>query len=195
MGAYSNGFRDAFNKHQRETWTPKLPLRYSDAKWSDIPPSIQSAFDDSKRTKKGFYIYGGVGSGKTHAAYALYRNALRVSDNIPKFWNTTELFRELRLDVSRQDCDKRMVEIELMNCPGILFLDDVGAEKISDWVLETFYLIINKRYNDMLPIIFTSNYNIADLSERLGDRIVSRIVESCNIVKLDGNDRRLDTSD
>ena len=84
-----------------------------------------------------------------------------------------------------------MPEEEMMKNEGILFLDDIGAEKPSDWVMETFYLIINKRYNEKLPIVFTSNLSIEQLAQTISDRIASRVVETCDIYELVGKDRRL----
>lgn len=179
-------------------WNPPVPARYADAKWDDVAENTRSLFLACRETRKGLYLYGGVGSGKTHTAYALYRSAMKVGlrtkadqQAIPRFWNTTELFRELRADAYREREEKKFVENELMELEGILFLDDVGSEKVTDWVLETFYLVVNKRYNEMLPTIYTSNYGIRELSERLGDRVASRIYESSVLVKMDGVDRRL----
>ena len=74
---------------------------------------------------------------------------------------------------------------------NILLLDDLGAEKQTDWVLEILYRLINYRYEQMLPTFFSSNYSLQELSEKIGDRVVSRIVEKCDIVKIEGEDRRL----
>lgn len=187
---------------------PPVPARYEGAKWEDVPEEIKKLFEEVPSTRRGIYIWGGVGTGKTHIAYALYRNAVAKARILtkkakswsgeedsfdierPKFWNTTELFREIRLDFDRKEYKKRTEE-ELMTHRGILFIDDIGSEKLSDWVMETFYLVINKRYNDNLPVVFTSNYNIEELGNRIGERIASRIVETCHIFELTGDDRRM----
>ena len=66
-----------------------------------------------------------------------------------------------------------------------------GSEKITEWVLETFYLLINKKYNERIPLVITSNFKLMNLATQLNDRIVSRIVEMCDVVELTGEDRRL----
>lgn len=169
----------------------KTPIRYEKTKYEDVPQNIRENFEKIKATRKGLYLHGGVGTGKTHIAYALARQVSEILKVTTNFWNCTELLREIRLDFGRDNREKKWVEEELLNFTGLLFLDDIGAEKMTDWVEETFYLIVNKRYNNMLPIIFTSNLPIQDLSQRVGDRITSRIVEMCDIFKLDGADRRL----
>jgi DNA replication protein DnaC len=170
-----------------------VPARYEKAKYEDVPENVRVLFEHIRKTRRGIYLYGGVGTGKTHCAYALYRSTYEKIGANGRFWNVTELLREIRKDMERDKYDKRRVEEDLMDFRGILFLDDIGSENLTDWVLETFYLIINKRYENMLPNIYTSNYNLEELSERLGDRITSRLIESCDIVHMEGEDRRLIT--
>jgi DNA replication protein DnaC len=168
-----------------------IPARYEKCKYEDVSQNVRESFEKIRSTRKGMYIYGGVGSGKTHTIYALAKQTQGTLNVKTKFWNCTELLREIRMDFGRDNRDKKWVEETLLNFNGLLFLDDIGSEKMTEWVEETFYLIVNKRYNSMLPIIFTSNLPIEDLSKRIGDRITSRIVEMCDIFKLDGKDRRL----
>ena len=172
-------------------WNPKIPPRFEHATYEHVPENIRQLFETMKNTRKGIYIHGAVGTGKTHIAYALYRNALQKSNFYANFWNTTELLRDIRLDMSRDNYDKHRAEADLMEYTGILFLDDIGAEHNSDWATETFYMVINKRYNYRLPMIFTSNLTVKELSSHLDDRTASRIVETCDIVELTGGDRRL----
>lgn len=77
---------------------------------------------------------------------------------------------------------------------GLLFLDDLGVEKPSDWVLQTLYLIVDQRYNDNQPLVISSNFDLDEIATRLDDRIASRIVGLCGkdgLVELEGNDLRL----
>ena len=79
----------------------------------------------------------------------------------------------------------------------LLVLDDLGAEKTSEWVEETMNLIVNTRYNERRLTIFTSNYqDIPDDTEpnsllfRIGHRMRSRLHEMCEFVEMDGADYR-----
>ena len=79
----------------------------------------------------------------------------------------------------------------------LLVLDDLGAEKTSEWVEETMNLIVNTRYNERRLTIFTSNYeDIPDDTDpnsllfRIGHRMRSRLHEMCEFVELDGADYR-----
>lgn len=163
------------------------PARYEHASWDDVPKNIQKLVENMRESRRGLYIHGDVGTGKTHIAYAI-NDFLKVQT---RFHNTTELIFDIKRDFDRLSYDKMRWDERLSDHKGMLILDDIGAERMTDYVAEVFYLIINKRYNDMLPIIFTSNLSVGELAERVGDRTASRIIEMCDVVKLEGEDRRI----
>lgn len=184
------------------------PARYQEAKIEEVPQQIRDLFEKIPETRRGLFIHGDVGTGKTYIAYALKnaweRPVERVRANPETgqdekymkqrkalFWNTTELLRSIKADFDRGNAEKERAEERLMEHQGLLFLDDLGSERMSDWVAETFYLVVNYRYNRLLPTIYTSNFGVADLAERIGDRTVSRIVGSSDVVELVGPDRRI----
>ena len=79
----------------------------------------------------------------------------------------------------------------------LLVLDDLGAERPTDWVEETMNLIVNTRYNDRRPTIFTSNYedvpdtdDLDSLLVRVGFRMHSRLREMCEFLEYAGPDYR-----
>jgi len=177
-----------------------IPIKFQNAKYEDVPQPIKDLMSKLNTTRGGIYIHGSVGTGKTHIAYAIKKQYDRPSkldgdkytpERVCKFWNMTMLLHDMRQDFDRLPRDKEEPAEDLMTTQKLVILDDVGAEKMSDWVSETFYLIVNERYVNMYPTIFTSNLPIADLAERIGDRTVSRIVEMCDVVELIGNDRRI----
>ena len=74
---------------------------------------------------------------------------------------------------------------------SVLLLDDVGAEKASEWVKQTLYLIIDGRYGDLKKTYVTSNLTLNQISNQLDDRISSRIAGMTNTIRMAGKDRRL----
>lgn len=169
-----------------------IPALYEKAKYEDVPQGVRDLFDKIKESKRGMYIHGDVGTGKTHMAYAMKMHWDKNMGARPAmFWNMTSLLHEIRADYDRPAYDRLHIEEVILNSRQLLFLDDVGAEKVTDWVGEMIYMIINHRYVERIPVIFTSNLPIGDLADRIGDRTASRIVEMCEIVELEGGDKRI----
>ena len=76
--------------------------------------------------------------------------------------------------------------------PEILILDDLGSEKITEYLRTTFYYIFNEREIWERPTIITSNLSLEELDNHLGARVSSRIAGSCEVLKFTGKDRRLE---
>ena len=72
----------------------------------------------------------------------------------------------------------------------LLVLDDLGAEKPSEWVVEKLFQVVNYRYNEMLPTIFTSNLSPEELENRIGERTVARIIEMAKVIRMVGKNLR-----
>jgi DNA replication protein DnaC len=122
---------------------------------------------------RGLWIQGDVGTGKT--TVAIY--------SLPRLLN---LLREAI------DSEQGMLGLlDRLTAVDLLHLDDLGAEKRTDWVLEQLYSIVNARYEAERAIVATSNLMPDELSARLGARTVSRLVEICgDLIPLYGEDRR-----
>jgi DNA replication protein DnaC len=170
------------------------PARYQNAKWEDVPKPIQDAFAVMLKSGKGIYLHGGVGTGKTHICWALkHHYSDPRSYRYLILWNVVDLVHEIRKDIDRHYLDKRRPEEDL-TAPDerrILILDDIGAERTTDFAAETLYRIINHRYIHNLPTIFTSNCSLQELADQIGERSASRIAEMCEIYELTGKDRRI----
>ena len=81
--------------------------------------------------------------------------------------------------------------MDRLSAVDLLHIDDLGAEKSSDWVLEQLYSIVNTRYESERAIVATTNLMPDELSEALGQRTVSRLVEICgDLIPLYGEDDR-----
>ena len=81
---------------------------------------------------------------------------------------------------------------ERLTSVDLLHIDDLGAEKRSDWVLEQLYALVNERYEAQRSIVVTTNLDQAQLEEQIGPRTVSRLVEICgDPLPLFGPDHRI----
>ncbi len=70
-----------------------------------------------------------------------------------------------------------------------LVIDDLGAEYVTDWVISTFYRIIDRRFREAVPTLITTNLSTEDIEARFGSRIASRI-SSYTLIQLHGKDFR-----
>lgn len=133
-------------------------------------------------------IVGATGTGKTFAGFGAIR-ALCASGAGCAWYAITaaDLYARLR---PRHKVDSED-EFDRVARAGVLMLDDLGAAKPSEWTEEIDYRLVNYRYERHMPTLITSNVPPAQLADRLGERVASRLAEMATRVVLRGPDRRL----
>lgn len=184
---------DAEYRRLREKGLSYTPLRYRSAKAEDIPDAVSSCLDFSG-DKNGLYLWGSVGSGKTHTLYAIREYYLRGCSFL-YVKSFAAILQEIRDSFDKESYGEVVDITEYARKKNVsVAIDDIGAEKETEWAGEQLYRLVNHAYENRSPIIFTSNLSIAKLAERYGetgDRIASRIAQMCYVVELSGKDRRL----
>jgi DNA replication protein DnaC len=141
---------------------------------------------------------GPCGVGKTHLATAIIAE-LTLKKGIPcLFYDFRDLLKEIRSSYDSNSPISEFSILEPVVTKQVLVLDDLGAWKITDWVRDTVNYIINKRYNEGLITIITSNrmdnpreVDEETLTDRIGMRLRSRLHEMCQEFEIEAEDYRL----
>lgn len=142
----------------------------------------------------GIYLFGDKGTGKSRIT-ACMANELMDNYYTVLYTNFAEISKYIRNTFKTHESEYDFLE-RLTNI-DFLFIDDFGTELVSKndqdlWLQEKVFEVVNKRYNNNKPIIFTSNYSLRQLIEERGmaDKTVDRINEMCTVMKLTGESYR-----
>ena len=171
-----------------------VPLRYLGARLDDFSPGLRPCLNDA-----GLLLHGPTGGGKTHLACALLADALpalayytehRGYVRFDAVWTTVpNVLASLRQSYSDSAIQSEHEIIRDLIRPPLLVLDDLGAEKTTDWSLGTLYQIISTRINNMALTIVTTNLTLPELNT-FDARLASRLA-GMTVMEITGPDRRL----
>lgn len=148
--------------------------------------SYVANFTQFREQGKGLLLYGGVGTGKTFAA-ACIANALIDTGRTCLMTNFARVLNTL------WSIEEKQAYIDSFNQFDLLVLDDLGAERRSEYAQEQVFNVIDGRYRSGLPLIITTNLGIDKIKkpDTVGNaRIYDRVLEMCHPIELSGQSRR-----
>jgi DNA replication protein DnaC len=168
--------------------------------------------DENLRTGKGIWFLGDVGTGKTTLAMLISKIALEAGHSVAIYSMPKLLARIRRTYDSEPGGDSYSQFFERLTSVDLLHIDDLGAERQTDWVIEQLYSIVNERYETERSIMFTTNAKQIEVEdkerierekrpnqspemlveEQIGARTFSRLMQMCgDPIILRGADGRL----
>jgi DNA replication protein DnaC len=143
------------------------------------------------------FLTGPPGVGKTHLAVAYLREELlERGRGAGRFVRAVDLFKELRATFQEDSQEKEQYVLQVYSKEiPLLVLDDLGTEKVTEWVEQVLYDLIDARSAFERPLIITSNINLDQIARHYpnhGDRLASRIAGLGEELEIKGKDRRLE---
>ena len=180
-----------------------IPKRFRDvsfelARNDGIEPTVlgvvreyADAIDERLDSGKGLWLMGDVGTGKTTLAMLVSKAAAEAGRGVAIYSLPRLLARIRRTYDALPGEDSYLQFFNRLTSVDLLHIDDLGAEKRSDWVLEQLYAIVDERYQSERSMVVTTNLDQRELEQQIGPRTVSRLVEICgDPLPLFGDDRR-----
>lgn len=165
--------------------------------------------EDGRFRDTGLLLIGTPGVGKTHLAVAVLNELIQRYRVRGLFVDFTELIHEIQSTFSPRSADSKFDLLDPVMKAEVLVLDELGAQKPSEWVNDILYLILNTRYTKRLPTIFTTNYRLElpyqksesldrrqdfDIPELLNHRVrpslLSRLYEMAEPIVIEADDFR-----
>jgi DNA replication protein DnaC len=184
----------------------RIPRRYSRCSFESFKSTpgtsqdrallfAQSLVNEYPAVERGLLFMGPAGVGKTHLAVAIIKGLIQKGF-AGLFSESGALLKEIQDSYNPISKSSELKVLAPIYQIDVLVLDELGATVPTDWVRDTMYQIINKRYNDNKLTIFTTNYfderveQEKILEERISVRLRSRLYEMCTKVVMDGEDYR-----
>ena len=173
-----------------------MPPKFARMRY-DPPAWARPYLTDSR----GLLLTGPAGVGKTTALCLLSRDFLtaQIAQGLNpqtvlswRFLSFPAFVMELQDAWRREDTERTALRL-LKDAVAVprLIVDDLGAEKLTDYVRQATYYLINEREQWERPTYLTTNFSLAQLDAQFDSRISSRLVGMCDVKALSGKDRRL----
>ena len=205
--------QDAEKAYLKNVYSYKMPKEISEASFKKIYKDDSNRLEAIKYLKnfydhyskvskvKGLYLYGNFGCGKTYLIAALFNELAKknVHSTIIYF---PEFLRSLKASFNSIENDYNE-RFDLVKEAPLLLLDDIGAEKLTDWARdEVLGVILQYRMEEHLPTFLTSNLSLKELEMHLqitssatdkvkARRIIERIKYLMNEIEMISVNRRV----
>lgn len=198
----------------------RIPPRYEHCTFAHFEPfsaSLNDALAKCLRYCKGYPYVGPTdeglgllftghsGVGKTHLAVAVLQELAVQKGVRAQFWDFHSLIRRIKDSYNAETAITELQVLEPVVESDLLLLDDLGAWKMTDWMVDTLFYILNGRYLAKRATIITTNFQDVSpevaardqsprrreyLVERIGQPLRSRLMEMSLVIKIDGSDYR-----
>jgi len=134
---------------------------------------------------RGLWFMGDTGTGKTTLGMLVASEALKAGKSVGIYF-TPKLLTRIRQTYQEAESENAYSRFfERLTSVDLLYIDDLGSERHTDWVVEQLYAVVNERYENQQAMLVTSNAEgdvdrgQRQLEDQIGRRTVSRLIEIC----------------
>jgi DNA replication protein DnaC len=184
---FRNFSMDYYSKTQKDPYNQRTHYEIAARALEACRDFVKSCLNG--KNPSGLYIFGQVGSGKTHLACSIANDLIRGGTEV-LFVVVPDYLDEIKhsWDEGSESSEKEI--LDRAREVAVLVMDDLGAHSYSEWTKSRIYAILNHRINNSLPTIITSNLEYLEIGNYLDYRISSRITELCRpvILLVDSNE-------
>ena len=141
------------------------------------------------KTYENLLLYGNTGVGKTFLTNCIAKELLDRRFSV-LYFSSMDFFEFLAKNTFEQHLDEEDTSGYIFNC-DLLIIDDLGTEMVNSFVLSKFFDTINRRHLTGKSTLISTNLSVEALKETYTERSASRILGNYILVKLIGNDIRI----
>jgi DNA replication protein DnaC len=170
----------AEEKRFRDANLPESGLPHTFETWDHETEGTSEMFEAALRFAHGqgptvLVLCGGVGAGKSYMLEAAGRYLMQTVGCTVRYETSKSLLDNLQSTFSKTNPDIFQDRMDWYQSRSVLLLDDVGAETSTDWRVSQLTDMIEHRLQYGKRLGITTNLDRAEMVERLGDRIGSRL--------------------
>ena len=178
---------------QEFTVASVIPPRYLEARLEHLPSKLQEKIKNLG-DNRGLLLWGRPGVGKTYAMAALARDYISQGFLVART-GYEMLCLQLRDTFKSKAAETELSVIKPLLLADKVFVEDIGTTKSegnieSDFSVRTLLVLLDYRLESCLPIFLTTNRPVEELGRTFDERIASRLIQACEVIKLTGEDKR-----
>ena len=182
-------------KAEKEKYEKQAREELRARRLSRIPEKYQKLNTDKldlleSKMDRSLFITGKQGVGKTVFMYSLARKYIDLGKDL-KIIRLTSWIMELQATYRNNGENPFIMAKEVAEFSGTLFIDDLGAEKSTEYIRQILYYIFDEREQRELKTVITSNMSLKEIDEAIDPRTSSRIAGMCEVLIFKGEDRRI----
>lgn len=155
----------------------------------DAVAKAKQFINNFDRRFQNLFLYGNTGVGKTFLSHCIAKELIDQAHCVIYF-SAFDLFDKLAKNTFQRESGIADTQKDILEC-DLLIIDDLGTELTNSFVASALFQCINERIMRKKSTIISTNLSLDQFSDTYSERIFSRITSHYTMIKLIGNDIRI----